>query len=132
MSTPPPQDSAVHTLKKWGENSFIPVIQASLIASQHLKPLQVIGGIFFPVALLGSAYVGAAGYKKDAGGITAGLSGLYILLASRRQQRLRQKFFSTRGVIRGATLGLCAVNVVGCGLAYTFGDRAKEAEERGE
>jgi hypothetical protein len=58
-----------------------------------------------------------------------GLSGLYALLALRRSQRIRDKL-SPRGILRGVTLGVCALNVASCGLAYAFGDRAKEAEER--
>lgn len=42
-------------------------------------------------------------------------------------QQLKQKF-GARGLVRGASLGLCAVNVAGCGLAYVFGKR-EEAEE---
>ena len=38
--------------------------------------------------------------------------------------------FGTRGIIRGATMGLALVNVVGGGLAYTFGSRSKEDEKR--
>jgi hypothetical protein len=34
--------------------------------------------------------------------------------------------FTARGVVRGASLALCAVNIAGCGLAYTFGKREKE------
>jgi hypothetical protein len=40
-------------------------------------------------------------------------------------QKLRNKF-TVRGAVRGASLALCAVNVAGCGLAYTFGKREKE------
>ena len=39
--------------------------------------------------------------------------------------------FGARGIIRGATMGLCLVNVVGGGLAYGFGSRAKEDEKKG-
>lgn len=45
-----------------------------------------------------------------------------------RRQSVRNKF-SVRGVVRGASLALCAVNVVGCGLAYTFGKREKEEKK---
>ena len=38
--------------------------------------------------------------------------------------------FGARGLIRGATMGLCLVNVVGGGLAYAFGSRAKEEEKK--
>lgn len=44
---------------------------------------------------------------------------------------MREKF-STRGILRGATLGICALNVVACGLAYAFGDRAKDEIARQE
>jgi hypothetical protein len=40
-------------------------------------------------------------------------------------KKLKNKF-TVRGVVRGGSLALCAVNVVGCGLAYTFGKREKE------
>lgn len=33
---------------------------------------------------------------------------------------------SPRGFVRGASLGLCAANVVGGGLAYVFGRREKK------
>lgn len=34
--------------------------------------------------------------------------------------------FGTRGVIRGATMGLALANVVGGGLGYVFGKRGKD------
>lgn len=34
--------------------------------------------------------------------------------------------FGARGIIRGATIGLALANVIGGGLAYTFGSRSKE------
>lgn len=40
-------------------------------------------------------------------------------------QGLKNKF-TVRGAVRGASLALCAVNIVGCGLAYTFGKRERE------
>lgn len=40
-------------------------------------------------------------------------------------QRLYSKF-GARGIIRGATLGLCAANLAGGGLAYVFGKREEE------
>ena len=36
---------------------------------------------------------------------------------------------TVRGVVRGGSLALCAMNVVGCGLAYTFGKREKEEKK---
>lgn len=44
-------------------------------------------------------------------------------------QKLKNKL-TVRGAVRGASLALCAVNVVGCGLAYTFGKREKEEEKK--
>ena len=60
--------------------------------------------------------------KTDSAGLTSAWSAAYVVLARRRKQEFRQKF-GARGLVRGATLGLCAVNVVGGGLAYAFGDR---------
>jgi hypothetical protein len=37
--------------------------------------------------------------------------------------------FTVRGVVRGASIALCAVNIAGCGLAYTFGKREKEEKK---
>lgn len=38
--------------------------------------------------------------------------------------------FGARGIIRGATMGVALVNVVGGGLAYGFGSRSKEDEQK--
>lgn len=40
-------------------------------------------------------------------------------------QQIKQKF-GARGIVRGAALGLCAVNVAAGGLAYVFGKREEE------
>lgn len=34
--------------------------------------------------------------------------------------------FGTRGLVRGTTMGLCAVNVLAGGLVYATGRRAEE------
>jgi hypothetical protein len=47
--------------------------------------------------------------------------------ANHLTQQFKKKF-TVRGVVRGASLGLCAVNVAGCGLAYVFGKREKEEQ----
>lgn len=44
-----------------------------------------------------------------------------------QMQGLRNKF-GVRGVTRGATLGLCVANMIGGGLAYTFGKREDQEE----
>ncbi|KAG9190490.1 hypothetical protein G6011_08578 [Alternaria panax] len=82
---------------------------------------------FTPV-LLFSSYLNLSDYKTDAAGITAAWSGLYALLAMRRSQGIKNKF-SARGIVRGGSLALCAINVAGCGLAYTFGKREKEEKK---
>jgi MFS superfamily sulfate permease-like transporter len=85
--------------------------------------------MLFPPLLLFSTYLNLQGYKIDSAGTTAAFSGAYLLLASRRRLGFLNKF-GTRGIIRGATMGLALVNVVGGGLAYTFGSRSKEDEKR--
>ena len=65
----------------------------------------------------------------DAAGTSAAWSALYFVLAQRRKQPLMQKW-GTRGIIRGATLGLCAVNTLGGGLYYILGKRSKEGSGR--
>lgn len=39
------------------------------------------------------------------------------------------KKWGPRGIVRGVTMGLCFANLVGGGLAYTFGRRDEEDEE---
>jgi hypothetical protein len=39
------------------------------------------------------------------------------------------KKWGARGIIRGTTMGLCLVNMVSGGLAYTLGKREEEEEE---
>ncbi|GME65325.1 uncharacterized protein K452DRAFT_297658 [Neofusicoccum parvum] len=89
-----------------------------------MRPFQALPMLFPPVLLL-SSYLNLNDHKKDAAGISAAWSGLYVLLASRRKQKIYSKF-GARGIIRGATLGLCAANLVGGGLAYAFGKRDEE------
>lgn len=85
--------------------------------------------MLFPPVLLFASYLNLSDYKTDAAGISAAWSGLYALLAMRRRQGLKNKV-TVRGVVRGASLGLCAVNVAGGGLAYVFGSREKEERNR--
>ncbi|OCK81449.1 hypothetical protein K432DRAFT_381309 [Lepidopterella palustris CBS 459.81] len=120
--------SAIKSLQTWGENPLPPTILATLITAQHMRPFQALPMVFPPV-LLAASYFNVSGYKIDAAGITAAWSGLYLVLAGRRKQRLVQKF-GARGIVRGATLALCAVNVAGCGSTYAFGRRKIEEESR--
>ncbi|KAF2142352.1 uncharacterized protein K452DRAFT_297658 [Aplosporella prunicola CBS 121167] len=120
------KQGVVHSLRAWGEHSLPPTLTATFITAQHMRPFQALPMLFPPVLLL-SSYLNLNDYKKDAAGISAAWSGLYILLAQRRRQKLYSKF-GARGLIRGATLGLCAANLVGGGLAYAFGKRKDEEE----
>ena len=47
------------------------------------------------------------------------------MLARRRKQPLMQRW-GTRGIIRGATMGLCVVNLLGGGYTYAVGRRSRE------
>lgn len=77
-----------------------------------------------------TSWMNINGFRIDAAGISAAWSGLYLLLALRRKQTFVKKF-GARGLVRGATLGLCVAQMVGGGLAYSFGRRAEEEAERG-
>ncbi|OCK93882.1 uncharacterized protein K441DRAFT_660646 [Cenococcum geophilum 1.58] len=120
------KQGTIHSLRTWGENPLPPTLLATLITAQHMRPFQPLPMIFPPI-LLFSSYLNINSYKIDAAGITAAWSGLYLLLASRRKQGLAKKF-GARGIIRGATLGLCATNLAGCGVAYAFGRRKTDEE----
>ncbi|KAK8237138.1 hypothetical protein IWZ00DRAFT_445729 [Phyllosticta capitalensis] len=127
MADDEPPKSALQMLRGWGEHSFPPTILAALIFAQHARPFQALPMAFPPLLLL-TSYLNVGGFKKDAAGMSAAWSGVYAVLALRRKQRFRNKF-GTRGIVRGVTLGLCAANVVGGGLAYVFGKREEEQEE---
>lgn len=60
--------------------------------------------------------------QKDSAGLTSAWSAAYLVLAGRRKQTFGSKF-GARGLVRGATVGLCLANIVGGGLAYAFGKR---------
>ncbi|KAK5116747.1 hypothetical protein LTR62_007421 [Meristemomyces frigidus] len=105
----------------YGLNPVPPALTATLISAQHLRPFQTLPMLFAPV-LLFSSYLNVNGYKKDAAGVTSAWSAAYVLLALRRKQQFTSKF-GTRGLVRGATLGLCVANVVSGGLAYAFSKR---------
>lgn len=110
------------------ENPVPPALLATFVFAQHARPLQTVPMIFPPL-LLFSTYLNLQGYKIDSAGTTAALSGAYLVLAGRRRMGFMNKF-GARGLLRGATMGLCLANLVGGGLAYTFGSRSKEDETR--
>ncbi|KAL4890883.1 hypothetical protein BDV59DRAFT_183324 [Aspergillus ambiguus] len=118
--------SLVQKARAWGENPFPPTLLATLITAQHMRPFQALPMIFPPV-LLFTSYANLQGFKKDSAGISAAWSGLYLLLAGRRRQQFMKKW-GPRGITRGMTMGLCLVNMVGGGLAYTLGKREEEEE----
>ncbi|KAJ9660407.1 hypothetical protein H2198_002525 [Neophaeococcomyces mojaviensis] len=129
MSSPEKaQQSFLQKAKTWGENPVPPAVLATLIFAQHARPFQTVPMIFPPL-LLFSTYLNLQGYKIDSAGTTAALSGSYLVLAGRRRLGFMNKF-GARGIIRGATMGLCLVNLVGGGLAYGFGSRSKEDEPK--
>ena len=112
------------------ESSVPPAILATLIAAQHLQPPQFLP-LLFPPVLMFSSYLSLLDRKVDAAGTSAAWSGLYLLLARRRKQKLRQKW-SVRGIVRGTTMGVCAVNLAAGGLVYAINKRNKEPASEGD
>ncbi len=78
--------------------------------------------MLFPPVLVFSSYLNVQGFKKDSAGLMSAWSMAYFVLARRRQHKLGQKL-TARGVTRGATMALCAVNAVAGGWAYWRGNR---------
>ncbi|KAK3074716.1 hypothetical protein LTR53_002591 [Teratosphaeriaceae sp. CCFEE 6253] len=116
------EEGLMHYAYAWGANPVPAALTATLITAQHIRPLQPLPMLFPPVFLF-SSYLNVNGYKTDSAGLTAAWSAVYFLLARRRKQAFGSKF-GARGLVRGGTLGLCAVNVVSGGLAYAFGEKA--------
>lgn len=61
--------------------------------------------------------------------MSAAWSGLYALLAMRRQQSWKGRF-SVRGAVRGAAVGLGLANLVSGAWVWAKGDRKADEEER--
>ncbi|KAH0543648.1 hypothetical protein FGG08_002086 [Glutinoglossum americanum] len=119
---------ACYTHSDWScissESPYPPGLTALLIAVPNpLRPLPLL----FSSVLGLSSCLSFSGYHIDAAGISAAWSALYIIAASRRKQNFIGKF-SRAGVLRGMTVGACALNVLAGGLAYAFGQRSKEDE----
>ena len=119
-----PIDNKKLTIGRSLENSFPPTVLATLITAQHARPFQFVPMLFPPV-LLFTSYANIQGFKVDGAGISAAWSGLYLLLAGRRKQPFMKKW-GARGIVRGMTMGLCLVNMISGGLAYTMGKRERE------
>lgn len=81
--------------------------------------------MLFPPIFLFSSYLNLQGFRKDAAGLTSAWSAAYIVLARRRKQAFGSKL-GARGLVRGATMALCAANVISGGMAYAFGNREKK------
>lgn len=109
------------------ENPLPPTVLAALVFAQHARPFQTLPMLFPPLFLF-SSYLNVQGYKTDAAGITGAWSAAYLVLARRRKHPFSSRF-GARGLVRGATLGLCFANMLGCGVAYAFGEKTKVAEE---
>jgi hypothetical protein len=78
-------------------------------------------------AFVGTSFFSLHGYKSDAGGMLAASSGLYAVMAMRRKFKIRDRF-GPRGILRGVTVGLCAVNVVSGLLVYMGREKSPELE----
>ena len=85
--------------------------------------------LLFPPVLLFATYLNLSTFTIDAAGLNAAWSGLYLLLARRRRQPFTSRW-GVRGVVRGATIGLCVANLAGSGLVYALGRRSHEDAER--
>ncbi|KAM4060728.1 hypothetical protein HRG_014303 [Hirsutella rhossiliensis] len=125
----PLEKSVVGYLQDWGSSSMPPALLATLVTALHARPLQPLPLAIFTPPLLFASYLNLAGYPTGSAGTAAAWSGLYALLALRRRQPLRGKF-SARGVVRGAAVGLGAVNCVAGGLVYARGDFERDERER--
>ncbi|KAI4117572.1 MAG: hypothetical protein LQ345_002226 [Seirophora villosa] len=116
--------SALNYLRAWGESPVPPTIAATLITSLHARPPQFLP-LLFPPVLLASSFLNLYDYTTDAAGISAAWSGLYVLLARRRRPEHMMQRFGTRGVVRGAAMGVGAVNLVAGGWVYATGKRGE-------
>ncbi len=121
-------DAVVARLTLFIESPLPPAALATLIAAQHVRPPQFLP-LLFPPVLLFSTYLNLSAYEVDSAGITAAWSALYLILARRRKQPFVKKW-GTRGIIRGTTLGLCLVNLLGCGFTNATSRRSKEEVKR--
>ncbi|KAI1374725.1 hypothetical protein F4677DRAFT_153446 [Hypoxylon crocopeplum] len=129
MATSEPSISIRSRLEAWGNSSFAPTGLATLITALHFRPLQVRPMLFVPI-LLFSSYANLQGFKIDSAGATAAASGTYTLLAMRRRPGAFMNRFSIRGIVRGAAVGIGAINTVAAGWVYAKGGREREKEER--
>ncbi|KAI5925465.1 hypothetical protein F4810DRAFT_51778 [Camillea tinctor] len=129
-SEPSQSQTAISSLKAWGNSSLPPMGLATLITALHFRPLQLRPLLCVP-ALVFASYANLQGFKIDGAGVAAAASGAYAVMGMRRKSGLRARF-SARGAVRGVALGLAAANLAADGWAYATGDRDAEARERAE
>ncbi|EPQ62418.1 Bgt-2223 [Blumeria graminis f. sp. tritici] len=141
MSTPRPavfQADKTITAKfaEWGRSPLPPTLLATLITSLHLRPFQPLPMLFPPV-LLFSSFINLQNFTRDAAGLTATWSGIYLLMARQRKQKhasgIRSRIqgrFGVRGIVRGASMGLATFNLVACGWVYSL-DKDNQPESQG-
>ncbi|GAB7348147.1 hypothetical protein MBLNU459_g6163t1 [Dothideomycetes sp. NU459] len=120
------KQGVLQSLRAFGESSVPPTLLATLVTAQHFRPFQKLPMLFPPV-LLFSSYLNLSGYPTDSAGITSAWSAAYLVVARRRKHPFAHKF-GARGIVRGATMGLCLANIAACGMAYVFGKR-EDADE---
>ncbi|KFY70078.1 hypothetical protein VF21_04408 [Pseudogymnoascus sp. 05NY08] len=113
--------------KAWGNSPLPPMGLATLVTAVHARPFQALP-MTVPAVLLFSTYLNLNDYAKDAAGITAAWSGLYLVLANRRKSARFISRFGARGLVRGSAMGMAAVNLAACGVTYALGRDAKEEE----
>ena len=101
---------------------------ATLVSALHARPFQPIP-MTVPAVLLFSTYLNLSDYPTEAAGITAAWSGLYLIMAARRKSAKFVSQFGARGLVRGATMGLAAVNVIACGATWALGRSSDKVEE---
>lgn len=110
------------------ESPVPPTVLAALIAGQYLRPPRVIP-LLFPPALLFSTYLNINGFVTDAAGFSAAWSGVYLLMARRRKQAFASRW-GPRGLVRGATMATCLVNLACGGLTYALSkDKIPDGED---
>ncbi|KAI9676751.1 MAG: hypothetical protein M1829_002846 [Trizodia sp. TS-e1964] len=107
---------AIQYAQKWGESPLPPMVLATLITAQSLRPLRPLPLLFTPMLLL-STYMNLDGHPRQAALQSASWSAIYLVLARRRKQAFMSKW-SARGIVRGTTMGVCVANLLGGGVAY--------------
>ena len=115
------------SLKHLLESALPSMGLATLVSALHARPFQPVP-MTVPAVLLFSTYLNLSDYPVEAAGVTAAWSGLYLIMAARRKSTKFISQFGARGLVRGATMGLAALNVVACGATYALG-RGKQDEE---